>query len=225
MYSWQRSDGVLVLLAGSSSRSARASGRPGGVDVDRRQLGPGGREPVDQLVEPIGGPVVRPPGGLEALGLGPGLGDDEDRLADVVEEDHPVEEGERQVGQAAVVGRGVGQVLGVADRVVGGVADGPAAEPGQAGQVDRPVAGGSGREAPRTGRRPRRLAGRGRSSVGVIDDPAAPGLEAEERLGAEEAEPADLLAADDALEQERRARPGDPGEGRDGGQAVAVSWR
>ena len=37
----------------------------------------------------------------------------------------------------------------------------------------------------------------------------------------EEAEPADLLAADDALEQERRGRPLDPAEGRDGSQAVA----
>ncbi len=32
----------------------------------------------------------------------------------------------------------------------------------------------------------------------------APGLEDQERLGPEEAEPADLLAADDALEKERR---------------------
>ena len=74
------------------------------------------------------------------------MGDDQDGLADVVEEDHPVVEGEREVGQAAVVGRGVGQVLGVADRVVGGVADGPADEPGEARQVDGPVSGEQGLE-------------------------------------------------------------------------------
>ena len=49
----------------------------------------------------------------------------------------------------------------------------------------------------------------------------APRLEPQERLGAEEAEPADLLAADHALEQERRRRPLDPAERRDRGQAVA----
>src|SRR6185312_16630940 len=46
-------------------------------------------------------------------------------------------------------------------------------------------------------------------------------LEPQERLGAEEAEPADLLAADDALEQEGRGRALDPPEGRDRGQPVA----
>ena len=84
----------------------------------------------------------------------------------MVEDDHAVVEGERQVGQAAVVGRGVGQVLGVADRVVGRVADRAAGEPGQAGQVDRPVAVDQALEvAERVGRGERRAArgvGRGR---------------------------------------------------------------
>ena len=46
-------------------------------------------------------------------------------------------------------------------------------------------------------------------------------LEPQERLGAEEAEPADLLAADHALEQERRRRALDPAKGRDRREAVA----
>ena len=58
----------------------------------------------------------------------------------MVEEDHAVVEGEREVGQAAVVGGTFGQVLGVADRVVGGEADRAAGEPGEARHVDRPVA-------------------------------------------------------------------------------------
>ena len=64
--------------------------------------------------------------------------------------------------------------------------------------------------------------GRLAASAGVGDvDLVAPGLEPEERLGAQEAEPADLLAADDALEQERRGRPLDLPEGGDRRQAVA----
>src|SRR5208337_3489758 len=60
------------------------------------------------------------------------------------------------------------------------------------------------------------------------DDVIAPGLEPEEGLGPQKAEPADLLAADDALEQEGRRTPLDPAEGRDGCQAIpgqlAVNW-
>src|SRR6185312_15196641 len=50
---------------------------------------------------------------------------------------------------------------------------------------------------------------------------AAPGFESEERLGAEEAEAADLLAADDALEEEREGRSLDLAERRDGREAIA----
>ncbi len=59
------------------------------------------------------------------------LGDNQDRLANMVENHHAIVEGERQVGQAAIVGRGVRQVLGVAHGVVGRVADGAAGEPRQ----------------------------------------------------------------------------------------------
>ena len=57
----------------------------------------------------------------------------------MVEDDHAVVEGEREVGQPAVVGRDVGEVLGVADGVVSRIADGPAGEPGEPRQVDGPV--------------------------------------------------------------------------------------
>ena len=81
---------------------------PVGVDVaQRRARAPGSAEPVDQLVDPGAGRVV----GRRGVGAGAevGVGDDQDRLADVVEEDHPVVEGERQVGQAAVVGGASGR--------------------------------------------------------------------------------------------------------------------
>ena len=58
----------------------------------------------------------------------------------MVEQDHPVVEGEREVGQAAIVGRGVGQVLGVADGVVSGIADRAAGEPRQPRQGDGAIA-------------------------------------------------------------------------------------
>ncbi len=153
------------------------------------------------------------------------MGDDQDGLADVVEEDHPVVEGEREVGQAAVVGRGVGQVLGVADGVVGGVADGAAGEPGQARAGGRPGTSPSRASSSRNGSSVGGPAG----DVGVerVEDAdlAAPGLEPEERLGAEEAEPADLLAADDALEQERGGRRSILRKAETGVRPSPVSWR
>src|SRR5262249_42230363 len=118
----------------------------------------------------------------------------------VVEDDHAVVEGEAQVGQAAVVGGRVGQPLDVADRVVAGVADGPAAEARQTGDMRRAVQGEL------LLQEPQRvvvleLADEGAS---LVDFDAAPErLEAQERAGAEEAVPADALAADDALEEER----------------------
>ena len=124
----------------------------------------------------------------------------------MVEEDHPVVEREREVGQTAIVGRGVGQVLGVADGVVGRVADGSAGEPGKPGEVNGAITVEEllrGRETDRPRCNARFAPG---SSGRDHDDLVAPGLEPEERLGAQEAEPADLLAADHALEQKRGAR-------------------
>ena len=78
--------------------------------------GAGAGEPRDQLVEPVARCFV---GGLR---VDPrpdvSLGDRQDRLADMVEEEHPVVEREREVGNAAIVGRNVGQVLGVSHGIV-----------------------------------------------------------------------------------------------------------
>ncbi len=72
-----------------------------------------------------------------------GVGDDGDGLVDVVEDDHAVVEGEAQVGQAAVVGRRIGQPFDVADGVVARVADRSAAEARQARQRGRAIGGQS----------------------------------------------------------------------------------
>ena len=58
-----------------------------------------------------------------------GLRHDQDRLADVVKQHHPIVKGERKIGKPAVVGGDVRQVLGVSHRVVRRIADRPAGEP------------------------------------------------------------------------------------------------
>ena len=65
--------------------------------------------------------------------------DDLHRLVDLVENDHAIVEGERQVGQLAIVFRSIRQVLGVAHDVVARVSNGAAAESRQAGKVHRAV--------------------------------------------------------------------------------------
>jgi hypothetical protein len=57
------------------------------------------------------------------------------------------------------------------------------------------------------------------------DDVIAPGLEPEEGLGPQEAEPADLLAADDALEQEGWRTPLDRPKAETGVRPSPVNWR
>ena len=110
-------------------------------------------------------------------------------------------------------------VLDVAGGVVRGVADRAAGETGQLGEVDRPIGGEQRLQVAERVGGLEPAGGAGVVGPGDRDLPA-PGLEPDERLGAEQAVSADLLAADDRLEEERGGRPLDPTEGRDRGQAV-----
>ncbi len=131
------SDDALVRLPGEV-RLGPQGHRPRRVDVDQAEVLVRPGEPIDQVVDPFGGPRV----GVAGVDVRPamGMGDDQDGLADQVEDHHPVVEGEQHVGQPAVVGRCVGQVLDVADGVVGGEPDRASQEPGQARHLNRPVA-------------------------------------------------------------------------------------
>ena len=146
----------------------------------------------------------------------------------MVEGDHAVVEREVQIGQPAVVGRRVGQPLGVAHRVVAGIADRSAEEAdllGQAGGLaDRLVLGHQlGEHFERVGDRADLGLERGRR---VGERPAAdrdlvpallgrrPGGDFQKRVGAGEAVAADVVA-DDAFEQKARVPPAKPVEGRD----------
>ena len=106
-----------------------------GPDIDQIQVGRSRGQLLDQGIDPPPGVVVgrfdRRPGPIE-----PGHGHDDDRLGHVVEDHHPIVKGEGQVGHLPVVGRGVGQPLEVAHRVVAGIAHGPGAERRQFRQVD-----------------------------------------------------------------------------------------
>ena len=121
MYSWQCRTTCLVRLAGEVRPRARASPGPSVSMSRERQLGPGLRTAARPARRPGRRPSVV---GRSRVGPGSdvGLGDDQDRLADVVEDDHPVEERERRSGRPRSSGGTFGQVLGVADRVVGRVA-------------------------------------------------------------------------------------------------------
>ena len=93
----------------------------------------------DPLLQPLDEPVHLVAGGLVAAAqvgrIDVGVRHGRDRLVDVVEDDHAVVEGEAEVGQAAVVGRRVRQPFHITHGVIGGVADGAAAEARQAGNV------------------------------------------------------------------------------------------
>ena len=135
MYSWQcrttASYWPRVKLDRTSSDDRRVR-----VDVAHAQVGTARGEAGDQLVDAIAGRLV---GSLGVRGRADvGLRHDQDRLADVVEEDHPIVEGEREIGQPPVVVGDVGQVLGVSHGVVGRIADGPAGEPGEPREGERP---------------------------------------------------------------------------------------
>ena len=69
----------------------------------------------------------RPPAPIDPIE--PFADDDNRAHVDVIEHDHPVVEGERQVGELTVVFRRIGEPLGVADDIVSGVRpDAPAGE-------------------------------------------------------------------------------------------------
>ena len=73
---------------------------------------------------------------MEAVFAHIGQHEHEDSLLHVVEHHHVIVERKGEVGQLAVVGRRIGQVFDVADRVVTGIADCPAHERRQFVEMD-----------------------------------------------------------------------------------------
>ena len=143
-------------------------------------------------------PEQFPLAALDAFGATPeGIGDDENRLANLVEDDHPIVERERHVGNVAVIVRSVGQTFGVADDVVPGVADCPAAKARQTGKVPGLVPC---EKTLQIAQRIARLELLGASLFGD-DDVVAEGFDPQERIGTEKAVASDLLASHDALEE------------------------
>ena len=132
-----------------------------------------------------------------------GMGDDEHRLADVVEDHHAVVEGERQVGQVAVV---------LGRRSAAARCSGRCRTRRSRPRRRRTAAGPAGATADTASSSVSQIVERIVDGVafrlcrrGSMHDVVAVGLDPQERIGAEEAVPADRLAADDALEQERVA--------------------
>jgi hypothetical protein len=126
---------------------------------------------------------------------------------------------EAQVGQVAVVGRGVGQALDVADGVVAGVADRPAAEAGQAGHGDGAVLP----EQLLQGGQRVRCAGLGPLPLtGLAQAHAlAKRFEHQDWPGPQKAVSPDLLAAHHRLEQKRPLALLDFAKRTDRGERVA----
>src|SRR5262249_7177892 len=145
------------------------------------------------------------------------LGNGDDRLEEVVKDDHAIVEAETEVGQVAVVGWRIRQALDVADGVITGVADTAAEETRQAMQRRRAV------------NRQFFLQEQQRGGVLQLDDLVtllhldmrAGRLEAQERPRAEETVASQPLAPDDALEQERPVALLNLAEGADRRQRVA----
>ena len=178
------------------------------VDVAQSQLGAGRGQAIDQLVDPVARRFVGRPG----IGVRPDmcLGDHQDRLADMIEEHHPVVKRKRKIGKSAIIGRHRRQILGVPDRIVRSITDRPPREPRQAPAVEPPdsVSTSSWRSRNGSGDVNRRAESGSTGPVIVTSLPAR--LEPQERLGSQEAEPPHLLAADHALKQKRGRGPLDP---------------
>ena len=102
MYSLPLRDGVLELLARHVAVELRASSGPRGSispsALVRRLL-----EAVDDLVDPPAGVAVGGSSASPLLRRQVGVGDDLDRLVDVVEDDQLAVQAEQQVRQPAVV--------------------------------------------------------------------------------------------------------------------------
>ena len=157
-------------------------------------------KPIDALA---GGVVAARAGSVR---IDVGMGDDRHGLVDVVEDDHAIVEGEAEVRQTAIVRRRVRQAFDVAHGVVGGIADGAAAEARQARQGRRAIGGQAFLQQPqRIGMLQLDGAWRFGLLPGRIVDPHAravtPGTQ--KRAGADEAVATQTLAADDALEEKR----------------------
>ena len=136
MYSWQRRTTASYSARVKFERGSSASGES--VSISRKtqvRRRPG--KPPDQLVEPVA--RLRIGGFRVDARPDVGQGDRQNRLANMVEEEHPVVERERKVGNAPIVGRHVGKVLGVSHRIVGGKADRSAHETRQAFERHRAI--------------------------------------------------------------------------------------
>ena len=87
-----------------------------GVDVAQTHVGRRTGEPIDQLIEAVAGLGI----GCFRINARADMGqrDRQHGLANMVEEEHPVVKRERQVGNASIVGRDVGKILGVSHGVI-----------------------------------------------------------------------------------------------------------
>ena len=218
-------DGLLgggqKLLAGRCRPGrplGEASWLPSRADVGRRRPRARCEQPVDRFVDTAAGLRVATGRGRGRAVVDVGQHHDVERLGDVVENKQTIVEGEREVGEMEVVDGWMGQPLRVADGVVGGIPHGTAGERREFRQVRRLVD----RHPPlEVGERVRRL----KLLHLVRSGPGDPhlrteGFEPHERLGAEEAVAADLLATDDALEQAGGFPRVDSGKRRQGRESV-----
>ena len=184
------------------------------VDVGQLEIGGSLLQLPAHGVDLVAGGLV---GGLRVGLIEPGVSHHQHGFLDLVENDHPVVEGKRQVGEMPVVGRGVGKPLDVADHVVAEVSDGSPAEPGEAGDMRGAIlrdalfqiAEGVGR-----------LVNFGLTAAGDFD-PRAEGIDLEEGVGPEKAVAANLLATYHAFEQETGLAPLQLAVSRERGQRIA----
>jgi hypothetical protein len=143
---------------------------------------------------------------------------DVERLRDVVENEQPVVEGEAEIREMKVVDRRMRQPLRVSDGVVGRIPHHAAGERREFRQLGRLMASHPPLEV---GERVGRLELLHVVRAGPRDPHSrAEGFKPQEGLGPQEAVTADLLPADDALEQAGRLSGVDPGKRRQRRQAI-----